>query len=56
MEWVSISSRESSQPRGQTMTPVSPALPGGFFTAEPSEECYEKQHNDGGVDVIVERR
>ena len=38
------------------MTPVSPALAGGFFTAEPSGECYEKQHSDGGVEVIVERR
>ena len=36
LEWVAIFfSRGSSQPRTEPGSPVSPALAGGFFTAEP---------------------
>jgi len=37
LEWVAISyPRGSSQPRDGTLSLVSPALAGGFFTTEPS--------------------
>ena len=46
LEGVAISSsRESSQLRGQTVTPVSPALAGVFFTAEPSGQGSALKNN-----------
>ena len=43
LEWVAISSRGSSLPRGQT---VSPALTSGFFTTEPPGKPHSSSRHE----------